>query len=157
MPIPPTPTLPSISALPPPAPELAPAPVLSAVSPTIIQPRRSTKINFGQPAELLDPSVHVITQYTNATDHFLAPLNNSLVEHLSKTLGLRLPSGRYGRIPSKGGPRKYLYATEDGCPKIKRSRLYSLYLASLNWTKLIYVLDPGLSTLSPFSVELLRG
>ena len=81
MPTPSTPTLPPTPALPPPTPTLAPAPALPAVPPTIFQLRRSTKSNFGQPPELLDPSGHIITQYTEATDHLLAPPNTSLVQH----------------------------------------------------------------------------
>ena len=50
-----------------------------------------------------------------------------------------------------------MYTTEgDGRPRIQRHRLNSLYLASLNWSKLINVMDSGLTTLSAFSAELLR-
>ena len=151
MPTPSTPTLPPTPALPPPTPALTPARTLPAVPPTIFQPRCSTRSNFGQPPELLDPSGHIITQYTDATDHLSAPPNTSLLQHYCNTLGIRLPRGRYGRTSSKKGPRRLLYTTEDGCPKIQRSCLNSLYLASLNWSKSINVMDSGLTTLSAFS------
>ena len=150
-----TPALLPIPVLPPPTPVLAPAPALPAVPPIIFQPRRSTRSNFGQPPELLDPSGHVITQYTETTDPLLAPPNTSLCQHYCNTIGIRLPSGRYSRTPSKGGPSRLLYNTEDGHSKIQRYCLNSLYLASLNWSKLINVIDSGLTTLSTFSAKLL--
>ena len=39
---------------------------------------------------------------------------------------------------------------------MQRSRLDFLYLASLNWSKLINVLDVGLTTLTAFKIELLH-
>ena len=79
-----------IPVLPPPTPALVPAPALSAASPTIFQPRRSTRSIFGQSPELLDPSGHVITQYTEATDPLSAPPNTSLVQYYCNTMGTSL-------------------------------------------------------------------
>ena len=145
-----------IPALPPPTPVLAPAQALPATSPTIFQPYCSTRSNFGQPPELLDRSGNVITQYTEATDPLFAPLNTSLVQCYCSTMDIRLPSRRISRTPSKEGPKRLLYNIEDGHAKIQRSRPNSLYLASLNWSKLFNVMDSGLITLSAFSAELLR-
>ena len=78
-PTPSTPTPVPIPALPPPTPVLAPSPALPAAPPTIFQPRRSTRSNFGQPPDVLGPSGHVITQYTEATNPLSAPYNISLV------------------------------------------------------------------------------
>ena len=71
-------------------------------------------------------------------------------------MGIRLPSGRYSRTPNKGGPKRLLYNTEDGLAKIQRSCFNSLYLAPLNWSTLINVMDSVSTTLSAFSAELLR-
>ena len=73
-------------------------------------------------------------------------------------LGIKLPSGKYGRTASQGGYKRILYSLEqkEKQPKVQRSRLDFLYLASLNWSKLINVLDVALTTLSAFKIELLR-
>ena len=49
-----------------------------------------------------------------------------------------------------------MYNIEDDHAKIQRSCLNPLYQESLNWLKLINVLDSGLATLSAFSAKLLR-
>ena len=67
---PPTPTLSPIPALPPPTPELAPAPALPSVQPSVFKPRCSIRSNFGKPPGVLVPLGHVITQYTDANDHY---------------------------------------------------------------------------------------
>ena len=100
-----TPVLLPIPTLPLPTPALAPATALPAVPPTIIQLRCSTRSNFIQPPELLDPSGHVITQYTEATDPLSAPPNLPLVQHYCNSIGIRLPSGRYSRTSSKEDPK----------------------------------------------------
>ena len=130
----PTPSTPApvpIPVLPTPTSALAPAPALPAAPPTIFQPRRFTRINFGLPPDVLDPSGHVITQYTEATNPISAPYNTSLVQHYCNTMGIRLPSGRYSRTPTKRGPKRLLYNVKDVHAKIHCSRLSSLYLASL--------------------------
>ena len=48
-----------------------------------------------------------------------------------------------------------MYNSSDGHTKIQRSCLNSLYLASLNWSKFVNIMDTGLTTLSVFSAELL--
>ena len=68
-------------------------------------------------------------------------------------MSIRLSHERYSRTPSKGGPKRLLYNTEDDHPKVQRSCLTSLYLASLNWSKLINIMDSGLTTLSAFSAK----
>ena len=132
-PTPSTPALVPIPALPLPTPTLAPALALPVAQPTIFHPRCSTRSNFGQPPDMFDPSGHVITQYTKATDPLSAPPNISLVQHYCNTMGIRLPSGRYSRTPSKGGPKRLLYNKKAGHAKIQRSRLNSLCLACLKW------------------------
>ena len=153
----PIPALPSLTpALAPALPALPTLPALPAAPPTIFQPRRSTRSNFGLPPDVLDPSGHVITRYTEATDPLSVPYNTSPLQHYCNKMGIRLPSGRYSHTPSIGGPKRLLYTVQDGHDKIQRSRPNSLYLASSKWLKLSNIMDSGLTTLSAYSVELLH-
>ena len=72
-------------------------------------------------------------------------------------LGIKLPSGNHSRTASQEGSKRILYSLRQKGkePKIQQSCLNFLYLVSLNWSKLINVLDVGLITLSAFSIELL--
>ena len=57
-----------------------PTAVPTAVPTPVIQPRCSTRINIGQPPEVLDPSNHIITQHFSVTDYSSAPGNTSPIE-----------------------------------------------------------------------------
>ena len=140
-----------------PTPTLVPTLVPTPVTP-VFQPRCSTQSNIGQPPEVLDPSNHIITQHVSVADYSSAPANTSPIEHYCNILCIKLPSVNYGQTTSQGGSKKTLYSLEqtERQPKIQRSCLNSLYLASLNWSKLVNVLDVGLTTLSAFKIELLR-
>ena len=142
------------------APAPTPVPEVPNAPPTVFYPRRFTRSNVGQPPDVLDPSSHFVTQHTGVTDHLSVPPNTSPIEHYYNTLVIWLPSRRYGRTSSQGCSKRILYTPDqterDSQHKIQHSCLNSLYLASLNWLKLITVTDSDLTTLNSFSAELLR-
>ena len=95
-------------------PQPGPTPEPTPVSaPTPSQPRRSTRSNFGQAPELLDPSNHLTIEHTQITDYLLAPANTSPIQHYCAMLGIKLPSGNYGRTISQGGSKRTLHSLEQ--------------------------------------------
>ena len=93
--------------------------------PTVFQSCSSTGSNFCQPPDVLDPSSHSVTQQINLTDYVLVPANTSPIDHYCNTLGIKLPSGRYGGTSSQGGSKKILH-----CPEQKESEAKSNILVS---------------------------
>lgn len=132
-----------------------PAPELPNALSTVVQPRRSTRSNLGQPPGVLDPSSHFVTQHTGFTEHLSAPPNTSPIEQYCNTLGIRKLSGRYGRTSSQGGCKRILHTSKlterDSYPIILHYCLNPLYLVTLKWSKLNNGMDSGLSTLNAFS------
>jgi hypothetical protein len=66
------------------------------------QPRCSTRSNFGQTAELFDPSNNLATNYVESS-------STSPSEHCCNALGLKLPSTTRGRTTSQGECTKTSY------------------------------------------------
>jgi hypothetical protein len=128
-----------------------PAPSTANIpSPTVSQPRRSTRSNFGDAPVRLDPSNHLATNYTNSS---IPPS-----EQYCNALGITLPSSSRGRTISQGGCLKTSYTTEkQNLPKVKRNQLNSYFLTCLNWSQLINVCNTGLTTLDSFKCELQKN
>ena len=56
---------------------------LPNASSTVFQSPRTTRSNFGQTSDVLDPLSHSITQHTDITNHLLALPNISSTKHYS--------------------------------------------------------------------------
>jgi hypothetical protein len=138
---------------PPPTPSSSSSPISSIKSPvTQEQPRRSTRSNFGNAPEILDPSNHHITNYTSALP------NTTPTEHYCNSLGIKLPSATRGRTVSQGGPLRTSYTSEkQNLPKVQRNQLNAYYLTCIDWSKFINVLTTGITTLDAFSCELRKN
>ena len=112
-------------------------------------PRRSTRSNFGQAPEKLDPSNHHITNYSS---------NTTPSEHYCNALNIKLPSKSRGRTTSQGGPSKTTYTSErQNLPKVQRHQLNSYYLTCIDWSKFINVLSTTTTTLDAFNCELQKN
>jgi hypothetical protein len=120
-------------------------------SSTNVQPRRSTRSNFGQAPSVLDPSNNLATSYIKSSS--LTPS-----QHYCNVLGLKLPTATRGRTTSQGGCTKTSYTSEkQNLPKVKRNQLNSYFLTCLNWSRLLNVCHNNLTTLAAFSCEVQKN
>ena len=119
--------------------------------PTPFVPRRSTRSNFGDAPDKLDPSNHLATSYIDKS--------KTPSEQYCNALGIKLPSTSRGRTTSQGGCLKTSYTsnTKQNLPKVKRSQLNSYYLTCLNWNKLLTVCNTGITTLDAFKCEIQKN